>query len=362
MRALAVAAGCCAVGTLSILALGVRGVGQTTDRFARLPFLDMWIRWDAGWYTGIATDGYYFSSAQQSSVAFFPAYPLLIGALTRLGVDPFVGGIALTLFFGVVAAWLFALWAKERTDEQAASLATWGLLLWPFAFYLYGAVYSDALFLCLIVGAFLLLERGQVLPATLLGVLATATRPIAPAIVLGLLVRQLELRRRRGERLRPIDFAPLLSGLGLAAYMAFLGWKFGDPLAFLHTQAGWGQATGLEALLKLPFLRSVTGGSVLVLPLLNGALAAGMLALAIPMRRMLGWGYSVYVVTALGMPFLTSRDFIGLGRYSLAAFPAFLVLALLVRERPFARRAWLAASAVLLAVMTSKFAMGRYVS
>jgi hypothetical protein len=361
-RALAVAAGCCAVGTASILALGVRGLGRTSERFAQLPFLDMWVRWDAGWYQGIATDGYYFSATQQSSVAFFPVYPMLIRAWTAVGADPFLAGIGLSFFAGLGAVCLFALWAKERAGEASASLATWLLLLWPFAFFIYGAVYSDAVFLALVVGAFLLLERGRVVPATLLGVLATATRPIAPAVVLGLAIRQLELRRRAGLPLRPLDFVPLLSGLGLLGYMTYLGFKFGDPFAFMHTQAGWGQATGVEALLKLPWLRSVTDASELALPALNLALALAFLALAFPMRRTLGWGYSAYVAAVLGIPLVTSRDFIGLGRYALAAFPCFLALALVAQERPLARKAWLVASAVLLAVMTSKFAMGRYVS
>ncbi len=361
-RALAVAAGCCAVGTASLLVLGVRGLGRTSERFAGLPFLDMWVRWDAGWYQGIATDGYHFSASQQSSVAFFPVYPMLIRAATVLGADPFLAGIALTLVFGVAAAVLFADWARGRAGSEAARAATWGLLLWPFAFFLYGAVYSDALFLALIVGAFGCLERGKVRTATLLGALAAATRPVAPAVVVGLLVRKLELRRRAGEPIRLRDFTPALSAGGLLAYMALLTVRFGDPFAFLHTQAGWGQATGAEALLKLPFLRSVTDVSELGLPAVHLALLLLLLALAVPMRRMLGWGYTAYVGVALSIPLVTSRDFIGLGRYALAAFPSFLVLALLLRDRPKLWRAWLVVSAALLVVMTSKFAVGRYVS
>ena len=51
----------------------------------------------------------------------------------------------------------------------------------------------------------------------------------------------------------------------------------------------------------------------------------------------------------------------GLGRYCLAAFPCFLTLALRL-ETVRARRTWIAASTLLLAVMVSEFAIGHYVS
>jgi hypothetical protein len=99
-----------------------------------------------------------------------------------------------------------------------------------------------------------------------------------------------------------------------------------------------------------------------LLPFLHAVLAIGCLALAVPMRKRLGWGYSAYVFVALFMPLFSSRDFIGLGRYAMAAFPCFLMLALILEEKPAGRWGWLLASIALLALMTSKFAMGRYVA
>src|SRR5436309_15663582 len=39
--------------------------------------LDVWARWDSGYYLDIAQKGYKFVSDQQSSVPFFPLLPLL---------------------------------------------------------------------------------------------------------------------------------------------------------------------------------------------------------------------------------------------------------------------------------------------
>ena len=99
----------------------------------------------------------------------------------------------------------------------------------------------------------------------------------------------------------------------------------------------------------------------MILPALHLTMAIGFLALAGPTRKLLGTGYAVYVVAVLAIPLVVSRDFIGLGRYCLAAFPCFLTLALRL-ETVRARRTWIAASTLLLAVMVSEFAIGHYVS
>jgi hypothetical protein len=255
---------------------------------------------------------------------------------------------------------VFSRWASQLKPEHA-SLATWLLVLWPFAFYIVGAVYSDALFLLCVSSAFLMLERGKVGWATLLGALATATRPIAPAVVLGLLVRHLELRRAAGHPLRGRDLIPLGSAAGLAAFMAFLWWRFGDPIGFMTTQAGWQQLSGPAAIFKYGALEKMRRVD-LVFPLFHAVLAFAVLASAWPMRKSLGWGYAVYTAVAVGLPLISSRDFIGLGRYAIAVFPFFLQAALTLSTRPRRTIAWLAFSGVMLVWMTSRFAMGFYTS
>jgi hypothetical protein len=91
-------------------------------------------------------------------------------------------------------------------------------------------------------------------------------------------------------------------------------------------------------------------------------LAFAALASAWPMRRSLGWGYSVYVAVAVGLPLISSRDFIGLGRYVIAVFPFFLQAALTLSTKPRRTVAWLVFSGVMLVWMTSRFAMGFYTS
>src|SRR5215469_4306443 len=215
LKALAALIASSALGALIIRLHGITGTGATTRDFP--PFLNMWIRWDAGWYQAIAERGYSFSTTEQSAAAYFPLYPIAMQALIWMGANVFIAGILVTAACGLVAFCLFWLWAKERTDQPTADAATQLFLLWPFSFFLFGAIYSDALFIALAVGAFLCLDRGALLPSVALGALATATRPVGPALVLGLLVRRIELQHRAGVDLSLRDFAPLLCTAGIAA-------------------------------------------------------------------------------------------------------------------------------------------------
>ncbi len=51
----------------------------------------------------------------------------------------------------------------------------------------------------------------------------------------------------------------------------------------------------------------------------------------------LGWGYGIYVAVVVGMPVLSTKDFMGVGRYLIAAFPVFLTLATMLRRGPGSR-------------------------
>ena len=326
-----------------------------------------WVRYDAGWYAHIATEGYSYTPGEQSSVAFFPAYPLVLRGLTTLGLDTFLAGVLLTMVCGVLALVLFTHWARARADEDTVRNAGLLLALYPFAFFLYGAMYSDALFLLLIVSAFLLLERGYLLPAVLLGAMATAARPVAPALVLGLLARRLEWKHERGQRWGVVDLLPVLAAAGFLLYVFYLWRTFGEPLAFVKVQSapGWDQMPGWRTWAKVRWLQSFSWGmrpDDFLRLVGHAAFTVGALALLWPTVKRLGWGYGLYSAAIVGLPTLSSKDFMGMGRYLLAAFPLFLTLALLLRERPRLRLAVMGASGALMVALAAAYGAAQYVS
>lgn len=354
-----------------------------------------WFRYDGRWYDIIASNGYsYDGPSTQSTVAFFPAYPVLLWighAVT--GVSVKLLGTLITLACGAGAIVLFRRWCEDRVDRTTAMAATITLLLYPYAYYLMGALYADALFLVAALGAFVLLERGHPIAAGLAGIVATAARPVGIAVVVGLVavtlwkkhaITRSEGRFRFDRReLKPSDAGVLLSLGGIAGWMIYLGVRFGHPLAFQEVQQapGWDQGDGpstwfkvkwFEQLWNLPrwawswwnhgdsvsFEHTIYGIGVL----LQGVLVLCFLLLAWRAWRRYGWGYGVYSFALLAIPLVGTKDFQGAGRYLLAAFPCTLALADVLVQRPLARAMAWGAGGVLLLGWAFAFGRGYYVA
>jgi hypothetical protein len=279
-------------------------------RYAGDWLIDGWVRWDGGWYVDIAQHGYTYVPDRMSSVAFFPGYPLAMRLVALVVRDETVAGVLVSALCGLGAVVLVHRWCRARFADDASAAAVALLIVFPYAWYLYGAIYADAFFLVATVGAFVLLERNHPVLAGLAGAVAVASRPVGIGVFLGLLAvglarRQvLELaffdrvradgwrtawrdrrpsagerkrrpsageRKRRpsaGERkgrfalgvhpgrLRPGDAGLLLPLGGLVAWSGYLSSAFGDPFLFANVQAapGWDQRPGPHTWFKVTWL------------------------------------------------------------------------------------------------------------
>ena len=354
-----------------------------------------WVRWDGNWYYRIAHDGYDWTAGEQRAVAFWPSYPMSIRALTLLTHDEYDAGLIITWLSGLTVVALLARWCQDRMTRAASIATVVTLLLLPYAWYLHWSVYGDALFAACALGAFLLLERDRTILAGLVGALAAAGRPMGMAVIAGLFVLTLERRdvlvpmtardggdpvwrrvlvwlrvpralRLRGLRLR--DLGVLLALAGPIWYMAFLWHSEGTPLAFADAESapGWGHEPGLRTWLKVSLLHGLrefgltreTAGM-----LLHGTLAVGAVLLIPKVVRRFGWGYGVFCLVVVGIPVISSKDFYGLGRYLLAAFPVVAVAGEWLADRPVWTRAgvW-SVSGALLAFISYSYARGLYVA
>jgi hypothetical protein len=333
-----------------------------------------WAQWDSGWYHEIASKGYSFVAGQQSTVAFFPAYPVVVRIVDVVVGDTYVAGIVVTFVCGVGVAVLLATWLRARLSPPAAWAALLAFLLFPYAFYLYGVVYADALFVAALLGAFLLLEADRPVLAGLAGAVATAARPVGVVLIVALAVRALERsgaldRSATGRfdwrRARWTDAGVLLSVLGLGAWCVYLWSRFDDPFAFATAQAAWHQGAGPETWLKFQFFRDVAdlrSPRAWVLFMAHPALTIAAACLLPRVFRRFGTGYGVYASLLIGLSALSTKNFFGMARYLLAAFPIFAVLGELLVERPSLRRVALTVSGVGLVVLTAIFGTGYYLS
>jgi len=148
----------------------------------------------------------------------------------------------------------------------------------------------------------------------------------------------------------------------------FLWIRFRSPFAFLDVAGapGWDQPPGPHTWFKVHWIKALWNG-----PWTTGhfghlfvnAVATVVAAAFVPaVFRRLGWGYGVFVTMAVMATAVSTKDFVGMGRYSLAAFPCFAVAAALLARRPKAARAVLAVFGVCLAVLTQLHARGTLVS
>ena len=120
------------------------------------PWLDMWARWDSGFYLRIATEGYIHTANDLSHLAFFPLYPLLLRVIS-LGAGDWAVVTAIGVLISNVATLtaFYLLYRLTLLDEDRATgqRTIWIFAFFPTSFFL-SVVYTEGLFLMLTVAAF----------------------------------------------------------------------------------------------------------------------------------------------------------------------------------------------------------------
>src|SRR5690242_9955998 len=119
-------------------------------------FTDIWSRWDSVFFVRIAAHGY-----DKASAAFYPLYPGLVAALGRvLGGHYVLAGILISLTACAGAFALLYRLAEEHLGAEGAWRTVLYLAIFPTALFLQ-AVYSESLYLLLVLAAFVAAERGR---------------------------------------------------------------------------------------------------------------------------------------------------------------------------------------------------------
>lgn len=331
-------------------------------------------RWDSAWYLAIAHSGY----STRASSAFFPLYPLLIRGGTIFLGSALLAGTLISIIATTVALHLLYRLARLDLSPEQARATVMLVAFFPAALFL-SAVYTEALFLMLSLGAIYAARLDRWAWAGLLGGLAAATRSGGVLLLVALAWLYLAGRGPRGRSVAWLALVPA----GLLAYMGYLALAHHAPLAPLQAEAQWGRHFAgplgglVKALAAAPTdLRlGLTGHTVVVgaaspiswpthnlVDLAFAAFAAGGLALA--WRRVpsayLAYGLAL-LAQALSYPTL-AEPLQSLPRYVLVIFPVFLGWGAWLGERPRAYRGAIAASALLLAGFSAMWATWAWVA
>lgn len=335
------------------------------------PFLSMWTKWDSQYYVDIASDGYWFRPKQQSNVAFFPLYPMLMQVTSKLlGGHLILTGILISNLAFFAALIFFYLLTELEFDSDSARRAVFYLAFFPTSFF-FSSLYTESLFVLLSVATMYYARTHRWVAATVFGMLTAATRNLG--ILMWALVLW-EWLRVQGWSLNAMHkkqtWLDLWNGfkqnwfqvivislipLGMLAYIYFLQVNFQRPLAFIETQAAWGRENiGPIAVLQKNIVALAEGevNKGWLTRFWNVATMLFFLALVPFIWFRLGEGYAIFVLIMLLVP---SASAVGsIIRYVLTQFPAFMLMGWWGR-REAVDRAFGMSFAVLLGVFVSIF-------
>ncbi len=316
-----------------------RYLGGGFINYVNSPVFFSQANFDGEHYIAIAIFGY-----KRLEQAFFPVYPLLIRFLsfpfytspyTSLVSSISVGAIISNLSFLLSLILLYKLIKLDYPLKIAWSTLVL-ICLFPTSYFFTG-VYTESLFLLLVVGSFLAARKNIWWLAGILGGIASATR-VFGIFLLPVLIIEWWFSKKSKIDLLWLFFIPF----GLLAYMVYQSNLFGDYLAFYHLQVAVGEQRQLGIIL-LPqvfwrYLKILTTVDyrteiyqTVVLELLNCLLFLGLILYGYLKKMRLS--YLVFCLIGLLLSPLQG-SLSSVPRYVIILFPGFISLSLFLENRP----------------------------
>lgn len=293
--------------------------------------LDVWGTWDSGWYLGIAEHGYSISQSVyeitkgQANYAFFPLYPLLMRYVGIFFGGAYMAGLLISNISLIISCWILYKLLSLDFEGDVAEQSVYYLLFFPTSFILSG-VFTESLFLALVLGVFYLAKTKYWWWAGILGFFAALTRPVGVLVVIPLLVEYFLQIRKEGCKLHMNFLSILFPILGLFIFSWFNYSLTGDWLAFFHIQSSWGRSiiNPIHLFSIINFFHLATTDKISLL------FAVGVISLLIYFYKKIPLSYWVYSLYSLLIPL--SSGLFSIPRLILPIFPLYLFLALLSKK------------------------------
>lgn len=345
-----------------------RYLGGGSSNYQISPQLFSWANFDGEHYLSIAIFGY-----KHLEQAFFPVYPMLISFFSR--PDPYnllvalvnstVTGLIISNISFLIS--LIFLWELIRKDfsQKIAYLTIFLIVIFPTSFY-FGAVYNESLFLLLSVLSFYSARKGNWFMAGIFGAIASATRVFGILLLPALFVSALE-QKVRFSKMIWIFLIPL----GLGAYMWYLNYSIGDPLAFYNYQKLIGEQhqPGIILLPQVYFRYiKMLVTTEIQNPIFQTIVLEFLVGLAFFFLPIYGYfkkvklSYLIYAMLGFLIPSVQG-SFSSLPRYVIVFFPSFLVASIWVNSLPkLFRIVLLSLFSFILALETLLFLRGYWVA
>lgn len=317
-----------------------------------------WANFDGEHYLSIAKMGY--ANGEQ---AFFPLYPILI---QLLGGGFWAGFIISNLAFLVALVGLYKL-LKLDFSEKIAKLSVILLLIFPGNFF-FGSVYTESLFLCLVVWSLYSYRCNNFLLSGIIGMFASATRVVGiillPILVFDLLVKKIKLNFSH--------LSLLFQPLGLISYIYYSLITWNDPIKFFTVASGFGEQRS-SSLILLPqvfyryFVKIIPNLSwdyfpVVFTTLMEIGVAIMVIWLIVYGFKRIPITYSLLTALVYLIPTL-SGSFSSLPRYIIVSFPIYILIAKFFNSSNIAVKTIILITLILIScIMQMLFVQGFFVS
>lgn len=309
--------------------------------------------WDAQHYLYLIEKGYQDKSI---SIAFFPLFPLIGSLVNSFLNNSFLAGLLVSNFFSFLGLFLFYLFVKDSFNEKVAFTSFLIFLAFPTAFYL-NLIYTESLFIFLVVLFFLLLFKNRFFYAALVSILIPFSRIVGFLVVIPFFVYSLLNYKKSSLKIclptfnRPIIFRiyylfffSLFPFLGIIFYFVFMQIKTGDPMSGLKALRFFARGYNLSDLLFLDwnvfidsFVNNLFPKTFNIHSYTNSFLDRLFFCLFIPgsilIYKKTNIPLFVYCVVFGLVPFI--GGFMSYSRYLLPIFPLFIALAIVLENSRF---------------------------
>lgn len=306
-------------------------------------------------YLGIAANGY----AAQFTQVFFPFYPITIKLISvplsfimSEKQSLLISALLISNTSFLLVLLVFYKLVRKSFNENIALWSAIFLTFFPTSFF-FGSVYTESLFLLMVLGSFYLADKKLIL-ASVIASISTLTR------ISGIfLAPTLNLKKKIPYFIVPI---------GLVIYMTYLLITFNNPFYFISGQSAFGNERNTNSIVLPPqvifryskILLTTHGKDFLIAIFeLFSTLAAVIILLLAFKDKKIKREWIIFGLFSVLLPTLTGT-FSSMPRYIMVAFPIYIYLAL--TRSKYIKIMIVFIFIILLTILTALFTQGYWIA
>ncbi len=318
----------------------------------RINFYLALAQWDGGNYLHIAKNGY----DDGKLVAFAPLYPLVIMFFSWVLPSPIIAGVLISHVSFLIFIFFFYKYLILHWGKRVANNTIITLIFFPTAFFLI-LVYSEALFLMLVVLSLYAFDQKRPIMAAIFGGTSSLARYLGVFLIVSIVAGA--IRKKQNLKSLIVYFS---ANLPLLIFSTLLFVTYHNPFLYLSAEANWHRHIQnpfftiegylLQVLFKPDFSQNNTYDVIVTLTFLVLLVAK---IKKIPFSLWTFSAFAILIPASTGT--LTSMP-----RYALASLGSFVAIGLLIDQNKWLKYIVWPAMLMAQGVIISLFITGHWIA